>query len=56
MDVLLYGQEFIPDLIIAPNAGIAAYKSWLPTIVCLFIFNYLYLCGMFMHLLFFFYY
>ncbi|CAH1424692.1 unnamed protein product [Lactuca virosa] len=25
-------KEFIPDLIIAPNAGIAAYKSWLPTI------------------------
>ncbi|XP_076947275.1 uncharacterized protein LOC143619157 [Bidens hawaiensis] len=25
-------KEFLPDLIIAPNAGIAAYKSWLPTI------------------------
>ncbi|KAL4586894.1 hypothetical protein LXL04_011541 [Taraxacum kok-saghyz] len=25
-------KEFIPDLIIAPNAGIAAYKTWLPTI------------------------
>ncbi|KAI3720277.1 hypothetical protein L6452_21190 [Arctium lappa] len=25
-------KEFLPELIIAPNAGIAAYKSWLPTI------------------------
>ncbi|KAI3497724.1 hypothetical protein L1887_33221 [Cichorium endivia] len=25
-------KEFLPDLIIAPNAGIAAYKSWQPTI------------------------
>ncbi|KAJ9563907.1 hypothetical protein OSB04_009067 [Centaurea solstitialis] len=25
-------KEFLPDLIIAPNAGVAAYKSWLPTI------------------------
>ncbi|KAL4586891.1 hypothetical protein LXL04_011538 [Taraxacum kok-saghyz] len=31
-DLLFYEQEFIPDLIIAPNAGIAAYKTWLPTI------------------------
>nr|XP_043624697.1 zinc finger MYND domain-containing protein 15 isoform X2 [Erigeron canadensis] len=25
-------KEFLPDIIIAPNAGIAAYKSWLATI------------------------
>ncbi|KAK1413776.1 hypothetical protein QVD17_35559 [Tagetes erecta] len=25
-------KKFLPELIIAPNAGIAAYKSWLPTI------------------------
>ncbi|PWA77023.1 zinc ion binding protein [Artemisia annua] len=25
-------NEFVPDLIIAPNAGIAAYRSWSPTI------------------------
>ncbi|GKE11263.1 hypothetical protein Tco_1414814, partial [Tanacetum coccineum] len=25
-------KEFVPDLIIAPNAGIAAYRSWSPTI------------------------
>nr|XP_027097641.1 zinc finger MYND domain-containing protein 15-like isoform X7 [Coffea arabica] len=28
----LMKQDSFPDLIIAPNAGIAAYKSWLPTI------------------------
>lgn len=27
-------QDLSPHLIIAPNAGIAAYPSWLPTIVC----------------------
>lgn len=27
-------QDLFPHLIIAPNAGIAAYPSWLPTIVC----------------------
>ncbi|GJU28911.1 hypothetical protein Tco_1172500 [Tanacetum coccineum] len=25
-------KEFVPDLIVAPNAGIAAYRSWSPTI------------------------
>nr|GFB41636.1 zinc finger MYND domain-containing protein 15 isoform X1 [Tanacetum cinerariifolium] len=28
-------KEFVPDLIIAPNVGIATYRSWSPTIVCL---------------------
>ena len=28
-------QDSSPHLIIAPNAGIAAYASWLPTIVCI---------------------
>ncbi|KAF5757752.1 hypothetical protein HanXRQr2_Chr17g0830351 [Helianthus annuus] len=36
-------KEFLPDLIIAPNAGIAAYKSWLPTIVCLFTIHHIFL-------------
>lgn len=31
----LFKQDFSPHLVIAPNAGIAAYSSWLPTIVCL---------------------
>lgn len=30
-----FKQDFSPHLVIAPNAGIAAYSSWLPTIVCL---------------------
>lgn len=32
--LVLSGQDNYPHLIIAPNAGIAAYSSWLPTIVC----------------------
>lgn len=36
---LFFGQDSIPHLVIAPNAGIAAYSSWLPTIVCLWYLN-----------------
>lgn len=32
---ILSGQDSLPPhIVIAPNAGIAAYPSWLPTIVC----------------------
>ena len=30
---MFHKQDSFPHLIIAPNAGIAAYTSWLPTIV-----------------------
>ena len=36
-ELLVHEQDFSPHLVIAPNAGIAAYSSWLPTIVCVLI-------------------
>lgn len=36
LTLLIHWQDYSPHLIIAPNAGVAAYMSWLPTIVSIF--------------------